>query len=300
MKISLRSTILVAAVLVWGCSGLSQQDDHAVLVSTRWLQEHLEDPSLVILHVGERASFDTIHIPGSQYIHPGALVVNTHGLRNEIPDAEKIDSVLVSKGIRKHSRVVLCYENESFISRTARIFLTMEYAGLGTQAHLLNGGLERWMEEGRSVTDTVYAISTGELQPEENPRILVDAGEVDARRGDPGYIVIDARSSSYYEGYYDTINGAFVGGHIEGAVNLPYGNLLSDTVPYMFMGNEEMRNAFERTGMEEGNILIHSCGSGIAASVTYLVARHLGYRSMFYDGSFEDWRNRGLATVPSY
>ena len=156
------------------------------------------------------------------------------------------------------------------------------------------------MEEGRAVTDIVYGISCGELQLQNNPRILVDAVEVDARRGDPDYLIIDARSRRYYEGYYDTVQQEFVGGHIEGAVTLPYADLLSDSVPCMFTGDEEMGHVFSDAGMEDEKILIHTCGSGIAACVTYVVAKHLGYSSLFYDGSFQDWTNRDMSIATSY
>jgi len=119
-KHSLLLTILIAL----GCTGTQQSSDQGIFISTDWLLEQLNDPSLVILYVGSKDTYDSIHIPGARYFPAHEIMIDTDYLRHEIPSAEIIDSVLSVSGIDKNSRLVLCYENERTIPRMARVFIS--------------------------------------------------------------------------------------------------------------------------------------------------------------------------------
>ena len=65
----------------------------------------------------------------------------------------------------------------------------------------------------------------------------------------------------------------------------------------MFREDSELNKEFERIGMDAGKTVVHYCGTGIRASVNYLVSTHLGYKSAFYDGSFEEWEKLELPVI---
>src|SRR4030042_4443798 len=219
---------LLVAVLISGCSGNNQFKKDDKLVSTEWLQSHLNDTSLALIYFGSRLTFDSIHIPNSQYITVRDLLIRNDSLRNELPEVSKIDSLLESVGINDHSLIVLCYENDYMIPATARLFLTLDYAGLGNQTYVLNGGLVKWAKEDRLTTDSLYAKSPGKITLIENNKIIVSAFDVEKYMNNPDFVIIDARPVGTYTGQFDSIEKKFKGGHIEGSVSLPVDFLLSD------------------------------------------------------------------------
>ena len=304
IKKSINSTLagrnlfgLIIVVLVFGCSGNNQFKEHNKLVSTDWLQYHLNDTTLTLIYVGSKFTYDSVHIPNSQYIPVRDLLVRTDSLRNELPEISKVDSVLETVGINDYSLIVLCYENDFMIPVAARLFLTLDYAGLGNQTYVLNGGLVKWVKEGRKTTDSLYDKSPGKITLTENGEIIVSAFELEKFINNPDFVIIDARSVDTYTGQFDSIQKKIEGGHIEGAVSLPVDYLLSDTLPYMFKDDMELRKEFEKAGMNEDKTAVIYCNTGIVASVDYLVSAHLGYKTLFYDGSFEDWEKLKLPVI---
>ena len=59
----------------------------------------------------------------------------------------------------------------------------------------------------------------------------------------------------------------------------------------------ELRKKFEAIGADARTPLVSYCMIGMRASVTYFVARHLGYDARMYDGSIVDWTRRKLPAV---
>src|SRR6266849_5705592 len=57
-----------------------------MLVSTRWLEQHLNDRDLIILYIGvDRGQFDSGHIPGSRFVRLDDLVEQRKDSLNELP-----------------------------------------------------------------------------------------------------------------------------------------------------------------------------------------------------------------------
>lgn len=272
-----------------------------VIVSSEWLHNHLEDTSFVILHVGSGEVYDSIHIPGARHIEPTDFTRNADSIRNQMETLEVIDSLLAAVGVNPDSRIVLYYENENLVARTARIFVTLDYAGLGDRTYVLNGGLPGWTEKDMETTDRTEDFGLGRPGLKENPKVLVQAGAMNEYRTIPEYLIVDARSREEYTGNYDTTERRASGGHIEGARSNPYQSMLVSSSPHMFLEDEQLRKIFEDLGMNEQRRAVSYCNSGIRASVTYLVSRHLGYESLLYDGSFEEWEKLDLpVTQPVY
>jgi thiosulfate/3-mercaptopyruvate sulfurtransferase len=286
-----RQILLFATIFFYACTGSNPESNQGIIVSSHWVLQQLEDPDLVILHVGSEDSFDSLHIPRARFFPARDLVEQRDGLRNEIPSIETIDSLLSAYGIGNDSKLVLCYENEGVLPLTARVFLTLYYAGLGNRTHLLNGGLEWWMADSLPVTDSIYPFGEGILDLTAQGDFLIKAGDVERIANDPDYLILDARPVRYYVGTFDTVENKVEGGHIEGARSLPYENLISEEVPGMLKDEAGLMGEFEKTGMDDAKTMVLYCNSGIWGSVNFLVSIHLGYKALFYDGSFEDWEN---------
>ncbi|MCK5068543.1 MAG: sulfurtransferase [Bacteroidales bacterium] len=268
--------------------------DQGILVSTDWLQNQLNDPNFIILHAGTEEGYDSIHIPGARLILPGDFTVSNDSTRNELPAMDSLVNLLRKAGINSDSRIVLCYENDRLISRTARVFVTLAHAGLTDRTFVLNGGLPVWLEEERETSDLAADISPGNLEAVAPVKVIIKASDLERERWSPDVVVIDTRSEKEYHGTPATREEAAEGGHIEGAYFLPYQTSFSEDKSYLFKSDAELEKTFRDSGMDRDRTTVVYCGSGIRASVSFLAASHLGYPVLLYDGSYQEWDRLNL------
>jgi len=283
--------LYLMGILFISCSNSDNQNDVGLIVSADWLLEQMDDPSLAILHVGTREVYDSIHVVGAQFIDPYDFTMSRDELRNELPGLDSVMKLLGTAGVNPDSKIVLYYESEDLITRTARVFLTMDFAGWGDRTHVLNGGLPGWSNNElatSSGTEAHHPPSEESLDGEEK-LVTIVAHELEQQRWNPEYVIIDARSAEEYYGEIDSTEMTGVRGHVEGANYLDYNHLLSDEENHMIRPDEELKKELLKAGMDYEKTAVFYCGSGIRASLNYLVARHLGYSALLYDGSIEEW-----------
>ncbi len=271
----------------------------SLLVSAEWLKTHLADPELVLLHVGDRKEYDAGHIPGARYVSLGDISVSDHsgkGLMLEMPPAEDLRARLQKLGISNSSRVVVYYGND-WVSPTTRVLFTLDYAGLGERASLLDGGQPAWVKAGHPVETTVPAEKQGELSALSTRPLVVDAAFVREHRGKAGYALVDGRSASFYDGVE---TGGAHGqehktGHIAGAGSFPFTEIAGDDL--VLRPATELAALFTKAGVKPGDTVIGYCHIGQQATAMLFAARSLGHKVVLYDGSFEDWSRQSDAPV---
>lgn len=261
--------------------------DPQVFVSTSWLAEHMTDPSLVILHVTQyRREYTKEHIPGGRFLWPGSMAASNTDLSYELVPVAQLDTLLEGLGISNNSRVILCGVGGN-VSPTARMFVTLDYLGMGSRTSILDGGLDAWKAEGRPVTSVVPEVRRSSFTPHLRKDAIVDASMVHSDLNKPGVSIIDARAPQFYNG---TSGGSQRKGHIPGAANIYFETLVDST--NKMLPPSTLRSKFSAAGVKEGNDVITYCHVGQTASVVYVAARALGYKVHLYDGSFEDWSGR--------
>jgi thiosulfate/3-mercaptopyruvate sulfurtransferase len=259
--------------------------DSKMLVTTEALAASLDDPSLVLLHVGSQKDFNEGHIPGARLITLGDIsVTGERGLRLELPPVDTLNEYLGRLGISDTSRIVLYHGTPSVQSAT-RVWFTLDYLGLGDRAALLDGGLALWKAEGRRLsTDSPVPAKPARFISRPRPDLVVAADWIQARSDDPGLNLVDARTPEFY-------SGASAGsmprpGRIPGARSVPYPTLFTESGTFRSAG--ELRKLL---GTKEGPVVTY-CHIGQQATVPYFVARLLGMDAKLYDGSFQDWSSR--------
>lgn len=264
-------------------------DTVPLIVPTSWLAEHLGDPKLVLLHVGEEEGYDAVHIPGAQFIGMGDVSApRGDALVLEMPTPERMDSVLEARGISDDSKVVV-YMGKDWVTPAARVVLALEWAGLGGRVGVLEGGLPAWRARGGAVTAEKPAVARGSFTVRPRPELLATAEEVRKGIADRKVAIIDARDAGFY---LDTIDNHMPrGGHIAGAKNVPYSSLTNEAGDSL-RSVAELRQIFREAGAEPGDRVLVYCHIGQQGSWVRLVARHLGYDARLYDGSFQDWSAR--------
>ena len=147
----------------------------ALVVSTAWLAAHQRDPNLVLLHVGDRGEYDKTHIAGARFVALDDISVSDRsgkGLVLEMPPAEQLRQKLAALGISDNSRIVVYYGSDR-VTPATRVIFTLDYAGLGDSASLLDGGMGAWARDGHAVTDAATPAKSGEARlasPQANRR----------------------------------------------------------------------------------------------------------------------------------
>jgi thiosulfate/3-mercaptopyruvate sulfurtransferase len=282
---------LFVLLLLCALPALAASPRDSMLVNAAWLRAHLNDPNLVLLHVGDKAEYDAKHLPGAVYASLKDISVSDHtgkGLMLEMPPAEELKKDLEALGISDASRVVVYY-GKDWISPATRVIFTLDYAGLGARATLLDGGMPAWIEAGGATTNVVPATKKGELSPLKLKPLVVDADYVKSHLNTPGIAVVDGRDAIFYDG--NNTGGGHAGkhrtGHIAGAHSFPFTQLVDDK--NFVRSADDLAALFAKAGVKPNDTVVGYCHIGQQATAMLFAARSLGHPVLLYDGSFEDW-----------
>lgn len=299
MKIRLSSAIvfcLVAAAVPAAARGPREQ----LVVSTAWLNQHLHDPNLVLLHVGEKPEYAAKHIPGARFVTLDEISapmdhanMKPTDLMLELPAPDVLRADLANLGISDNSQIVVYYGNDWY-SPSTRVMWTLQYAGLGDRTVLLDGGMRAWIRDGFSTTTEVPVARTGTLSPLKTTDVLADADFVKSNAHTTGIALVDARDQIFYDGVQpaNQMNPNAPRGHIPGALSIPFATLFDDNG--VLLSADKLAAIFASAGVKPGDTVVAYCHVGQQATVVVFAARTLGYNARLYDGSMNDWSVRNL------
>jgi len=262
----------------------------ALLTTTEWLAKHLDDPKLVLLHVGDAQEYAAEHIPGARLVSmrdvsaahaPGALTL-------EMPSPAELRSRFEKLGISDDSRIVVYY-GKDWISPATRVILTLDWIGLGDRTSLLDGGMQLWKQERRPVTSAATPAPKAGRLTARSVRAGLIADHADVKRSirAPGVTIVDARAAMFYDG---PPHGEHRAGHIASAVSLPFNTVFGDDL--RLLSADSLATLFRKAGVKRQDTLVVYCHVGQQATAVIFAARSLGYTARLYDASFDDWSAR--------
>ncbi len=279
----------LACLLLFASTVLASPRE-SLVVDAAWLKAHLNDPDLVLLHVGDKDEYAKQHIAGARFVSQQDVSVSEHtdkGLMLEMPPADDLRKRLQDLGISDKSRVVV-YFGKDWVSPSTRILFTLDHAGLGDRTSLLDGGMPAWTGAGGAVTSEVPAARKGTLAPLKTRPIVVDAAFVRAHLGESGFKVVDGRDPVFYDGVETGgMHQKDRTGHIAGAASVPFTSVANDE--NRLLSPAELRALFAKAGVKPGDTVIGYCHIGQQATAMLFAARTLGHKVLLYDGSFQDW-----------
>lgn len=260
-----------------------------MLVSTRWLAEHLKDPNVVVLHLADNVSdYKRGHIPGARYLAMKEIITDNGPISAELPTIDQLQKTFSELGVGDNSRVVIYATN--WFPSAARAYFTLDYLGHGDRAALLDGGIEQWLAEDRPVSGETPKFYPATFTPQvhENFRALMDEvkNDVDSKPGEEPEQIIDARPARRYNT-----------GHLAGASNVYWQDTLVSEDNPVFQSPEKLRAIYASHGIVLGKKIVTYCEVGLQASHAYFLAKYLGYDAAMYDGSYQEWSSKNLPVV---
>jgi thiosulfate/3-mercaptopyruvate sulfurtransferase len=259
------------------------------LVSTEWLARNLQDPSLVLLHVGMKEGYEKGHIPGARLASMRKMIAfGPDSLRDEMPPVSELTSALGALGIANDSRVVICFDDARFVTVAARAFVTFEYLGMQGRVAVLDGGLPKWTAEKRALSREAASTTPSRFEPVMRGDVIVNGDWVAANLRNAGVTLVDVRPPASYDGREKFDHGPR-SGHIPGAINIPVSAVMADKPDYVMKSVKQLEQVFREAGVRDGSTVVAYCGTGLWASTVYLVSRHLGHATRLYDASFQEW-----------
>jgi thiosulfate/3-mercaptopyruvate sulfurtransferase len=266
-----------------------------VVVSTEWVQDHREDPKVRLVEVDydPTANYNQGHIPGA-VLFDWRKDLNDDP-RRDILTRRQLERLLGRNGIANDTLIVLYGDFNNWFAAYA--FWDLQYYGV-TNAKLMNGGRKKWLLEDRPLSKEVPKYPEVEFtaaSPDESIRAYKD--EVVASLGAPGGILVDVRGPKEFTGEilappeYPTEH-AQRGGHIPGAVNIPWGQAVNDG-DGTFKPRRELESLYRSKGVSPGQDVITYCRIGERSSHSWFVLKFLlGFPKVKnYDGSWTEWGN---------
>jgi thiosulfate/3-mercaptopyruvate sulfurtransferase len=262
------------------------------LVTTEWLAAHLDDENLVVVESDEDVLlYETGHIPG-------AIKVDWHTELNDPVTRDYVDgagfaALMSDKGISRDTTVVIYGDRNNWWAAYALwVFSLFGHPDV----RLLDGGRAAWVAEGRPMTTDVPTPRRTEypVVERDDERIRVFKDDVMAHLGQP---MVDVRSPGEYSGELLHMpdypqEGAVRGGHIPGAVNVPWARAAAEDGT--FRSREELQQLYagEAQLTPTDDVIVY-CRIGERSSHTWFVLTHLlGYEHVRnYDGSWTEWGN---------
>ena len=268
------------------------------LVSTEWLAAELGKPDLVVFDATKylpnenkdgNALFLTGHIPGARYFDIDEVADPDTDLPHMVPTPGRFAKLLGALGVGNDSRVV--FYDQKGLASAARGWWMMGLFGHDNAA-VLDGGLPKWLKEGRTnEIGTPAAVAAKIFRPDFRPMRLRGIGDVIANIGTGAELVLDARAAGRFAGTAPEPRAGMRGGHIPGSANLPFNELLNPD--QTFADPASLRARFAAAGVDGSRPVVTSCGTGVTATILTLGLRLAGLpEGAVYDGSWTEWGGR--------
>jgi thiosulfate/3-mercaptopyruvate sulfurtransferase len=273
------------------------------LVSTAWLAERLEAPDLRVVDgtwylpsqgKSGRAEYEARHIPGAVFFDIDEIADTGSDLPHMLPSPEKFAARVRKLGLGDGNRIVV-YDQHGMMS-AARVWWTFRVFGHKDVA-VLDGGLPKWLREGRPVEDRPAQPRERHFTARLNHLMVRDATQIKRNLRDHREQVVDARSAGRFNGSEPEPRPGLRSGHIPGSFNVPYATLL-DPAMQTFLPGEAIAARFHGAGVDLAKPIVTSCGSGVTAAVLAFALHLIGHADVaLYDGSWAEWGRPGDTPV---
>ncbi|MDI6716364.1 MAG: sulfurtransferase, partial [Actinomycetota bacterium] len=246
-------------------------------ISVADLKQNLTNPNIIIIDVREAEDYQAGHIPGAINIDVTKLQTKSNAILKPIP---KVEEILGSSGIDSSKELVL-YGKEREIAFLG--FWMFDYLGV-PKVRILDGGIEAWKAADGRISTEAKTLPAATFRANPNASRYATVQQVLSSLKDPNVQIVDARTPDEYIG--EDIR-SLRGGHIPGAINIPYEE--------NFQGEGTTLKPFDElqklyaSKLDKNKSIIVYCQTGTRSTNTYFILRELGYNVRNFDASWIQW-----------
>jgi len=272
-------------------------DTPSALVSTEWLADHLHTPGLFIMDGSHhlpttgrdaKAEFNERHITSARFFEIDEIADKNTDLPHMLPPAKEFAAKVGALGIGDDDLVIV-YDTIG-TTGAARIWWTFRAMG-HTRVAVLDGGLPKWLAEGREVTAEVVKIAPKKRTARRQAGLVRSLEDMLANIDSKAEQVVDARSGGRFNASEPEPRAGMRGGHIPNSMNVPFPAVLRED--RSFKTPDEIRAIFTGVGVNLEAPITTTCGSGVTASTLALALFQAGVEDVaVYDGSWSEWGAR--------
>ena len=268
------------------------------LVSTEWLAANLGAPDLMVFdcstylpnEAGNKYdAFRSAHIPGARLFDIDKIADQDTDLPHMLPTAGRFAKMMGALGVSNASRVV--FYDQHGLRGAPRGWWMMGVFG-HDQVAILDGGLPKWVREGRPVeTGDAPAPAPATFVPDFRADRVKGIGDVKKIVADGSALMVDARAKGRFDGTAPEPRVGMPSGHMPGAANVPV-NLIANADGTV-KDAAALREVFAAAGVDGSRPVVTTCGSGVTACVVAFGMVRAGMAEpAVYDGSWTEWAGR--------
>jgi len=266
------------------------------LVSTKWVEDNLDNKSVKIIDIRKSEDYDAGHLPGALNYSKKELQVESGGVKGLIPPSADISTKLSSLGV-KSSDTILIYDGNKNLWST-RFLWTLDVYG-HDDARMMDGSFGLWEKENRTITTDVPSISASayNFTGTANSELVTSIDTVLGSLDDSSSVVLDTRGAEEFAGRDVRANR---GGHIPGSIHVEWVNNVDEDGRFLPAADLKQLYGTAEVTDDLGDIYT-LCQTAVRATHSWFVlADLLGFDNVsVYDGSWTEWGNKEDTPIDS-
>lgn len=261
---------------------VSSQLVFAGVISAKELKDLAKSGDVIIVSARQTADYSKKHIKGAVNIYHKDLY-KAEGIDAMLKSPEEIAAIFGAKGITENSKIVIYDNGKNKLA--GRLYWIFNYLG-ASDVSILEGHLKSWGKVRGKVTKNPTEITAATFTAASNAAIYADMDYVKANKDKS--ILVDVRSADEFGGI-DEDEKVIRPGHIPGAVNFDYKNVITEEGT--IKSKEEIAELFKAAGITADKEVILYCASSVRAGIVYMALTSiLEFPNVrVYDGAYYEW-----------